>query len=66
MTEPDRQISWTPPTSSDPDMKPPVCLGCGLTMRVTRVSAIPHSDPMRLERDFECHCGAKVTIEANQ
>jgi hypothetical protein len=66
MPDPDRLISWNPPTPSTPEMKPPVCLGCGLAMKITRVSRIPHSDPARLERDFECRCGAKVTIEAGQ
>jgi hypothetical protein len=35
-------------------------------MKVTRVSPIPHSDPVRVERDFECNCGARVTIETGQ
>jgi hypothetical protein len=35
-------------------------------MKATRVSRIPLSDPGRLERDFECRCGAKVTIETSQ
>jgi hypothetical protein len=35
-------------------------------MKLTRVSPVPLSDPVRLERDFECGCGAKVTIETTQ
>ena len=35
-------------------------------MKITRVSRIPNLDPVRVERDFECRCGAKVTIETGQ
>ena len=62
VTDPERIIKWIPSTSAG-GFTHPVCVKCDRDMTLVRVSPVPRSEPVRLERHFECGCGAKVTIE---
>ena len=63
VTDPERIIKWIPSAQPGEGFTHPVCVKCDLDMILARVTPVPRSEPARLERHFECGCGAKVTIE---
>jgi hypothetical protein len=63
VTDPERIIKWIPSAESGDGFTHPVCLSCDLDMTLAHASPVRFSEPARVERHFECGCGAKVTIE---
>jgi hypothetical protein len=63
VTDPERIIKWIPSAKSGDGFTHPVCMNCDQDMTLARTSPVRFSEPARVERHFECGCGAKVTIE---
>jgi hypothetical protein len=47
-----------------PPFERPVCSKCGGDTLLTRISPVPKSEPMRVERRYRCDlCQVEITVE---